>query len=74
MTRWLTIPQYMKETKSGRESVEKLIRNNMLVHTPPEDGNVLIKYETNEDIEVLKKTIEGLATEVKGLCKHLGVR
>lgn len=71
---WISVPEYMSRTGLSRVNVNRLIKENRLVHTRTEGNQVRIKMEENTEVIELQKQLKEQSEMLELLCKHLGVR
>ena len=75
MTRWLSIPQYAKETGLARANVDQLINDNKITFIKTEGGGqVRIMIEDNKELDEIRDELVNTKIILKRLCNHLGIK
>ncbi|SHI87329.1 hypothetical protein SAMN02745751_01271 [Dethiosulfatibacter aminovorans DSM 17477] len=71
--KWISIPEYMKETGLSRDNVKKLIEQERLICVITEGGQTRIKMEDNTEFIELKEELKTQRQMLEELSQHLGL-
>lgn len=71
--KFLTIPQYQKESGLSRPMIMKLIEAGELTATETDGGQWRIKIEIHPEITAMRSEMEEMRGLIDNLCRHLGV-
>lgn len=75
MTKWVSIPEYIKLSGLSRSSINELIEKGEIIAIKTEGGGqTRIKIEENKEIEYLKKELIDTKNTLRNLCLHLGMK
>jgi len=74
MIKWLSIPEYTKQTGLSRGTILNMIENGDLIATTTDGGAQLrIKAESDPELDRLNERVKENNELLKQLCKHLGI-
>lgn len=71
--KWISIPEYMRETGLSRVNVKKLLDEDKLIHVRTEGNQMRIMMKENDEVLTLKVELKEQRILIEKLCKHLGV-
>lgn len=75
MIKWMSIPEYTKQTGLSRGTILKMIESGDLTAATTEGGAQLrIKTESDPELDRLNQQISENNELLKQLCKHLGIK
>lgn len=75
MIKWVSIPEYTKQTGLNRGAILKMIESGELISTQTESGAQLrVKIETDPELDRLNQQLKENNELIKMLCAHLGIK
>jgi excisionase family DNA binding protein len=72
--KFLTIPQYQKESGLSRKTIMKMIESGELIAVQTDGGQQRIKVDIHPEIVAMRAEMEQMRGLLDNLCTHLGVR
>ena len=75
MIKWISIPEYSKQTGLSRSIIRKMIeRGELIAVTTDGGGQLRIKMESDPNLDKLSQQIAENNELLKQLCDHLGLK
>jgi len=75
MIKWVSIPEYTKQTGLSRGTILKMIESGELIATETDGGGQLrVQLMSDPELDRLNKQLEETHELVKMLCSHLGIK